>query len=109
MASGHGYMVESFSTAMTLPTTCRYCHGPLPLPDAGFVCEFPDHPWDKCRCNWCVIKADKLLRNRGGQPEICNDKDCRRKQKRDEMRRYRKKKTQERSVAEITPPIPVAA
>ncbi|QSE88920.1 hypothetical protein JWS13_10030 [Rhodococcus pseudokoreensis] len=104
VASGHGYMVESFSTATTLPTTCRYCNGPLPLPEtADFVCEFPHLPWDKCRCNWCVIKEERLLRDVGGQPEICNEKACRRAQKRDEMRRYRaRKKAEKQGMAEIT-------
>lgn len=104
VTSGHGYVVESFSTAIDLPTTCRYCNGPLPLPETSdFVCEFPHIPWDECRCNWCVIKADKLLRNRGGQPEICNEETCRRTQKRDEMRRYRaRKKAEKNAMAEIT-------
>ncbi|MDI9940872.1 hypothetical protein QM806_36545 [Rhodococcus sp. IEGM 1351] len=104
VASGHGYMVESFSTAMTLTTRCRYCNGPLPLPEtADFICEFPHIPWDKCRCNWCVIKADKLLRNRGGQPEICNTEECRREQKREEMRRYRaRQKAEKDAMAGIT-------
>ena len=92
VASGHGYLVVSYSTATILPITCRYCNGPLPLPGRDFVCEFAEQPWGDCRCNWCVIREYKLIRNKGGQPRICDSTECRKAQRRDQQRRYRARK-----------------
>ncbi len=93
VTAGHGFMVQSFSRAAELPTTCRYCNGPLAIPDPGeWFCEFGDHPYIGCRCNWCVIREQKLLRPRGGQPKICNSPACKRKAKSERQQRWRKKK-----------------
>ncbi|WP_143536613.1 hypothetical protein [Rhodococcus sp. 05-2254-6] len=92
---GHRFSVESFSRAAELPTTCRYCGGPLELPVFDAPCEFGERPWSKCRCNVCYSKAHGLYRRRGGQPKVCKATECQRLKERDQQRRYRARKKAE--------------
>lgn len=92
---GHKFVVESYSRAAELPTTCRYCQGPLKLPVLDAPCEFEDKPWEKCRCNVCYSKAHGLYRKRGGQPRICKAPACKRAQRNENQRRYRAKRKAE--------------
>lgn len=97
LAAGHGFTTRRFSRVSELPTTCRYCDGPLTLPESDpikWVCEFELDRWDGCTCSPCIIHKNKMDRNRGGQPKICNTSECRKRQKADQQRRYRRRKKQ---------------
>lgn len=99
--AGHGFLVRTLTRDenKVAQTLCKYCNGPLPLPDAEWLCEL-EHlhgavPNLTCGCNWCECRRQwesRQFRTAGRPREICDSPDCKRQQKNERQRRYRAKK-----------------
>lgn len=85
-----GFTIETSPvTQRLLPTTCKYCEGPL-LPTFDTPCEFSS-PLEGCGCSGCVMRG-MAYREQGRPRIICGAYACKRKADAERQRRHRARK-----------------
>jgi len=105
--SGHGFLVRTVTRdeSNLTPRMCRYCGGPLPLPESEWFCELEYFdqatPMPGCECNWCENRREwesGQSRSVGRPREICDSPECKRQQRNERQRRYRARRRELASV-----------